>query len=51
MMQLLFPANPLQPRKVEEFYADEFASFRAAGLACSLFSFEDFCRIVLDSLV
>jgi hypothetical protein len=41
---LLFPSNPLDPRAVDEFYAEEFQAFRAAGASCVLFSLEDFER-------
>jgi hypothetical protein len=41
-MQILFPNDPLDPRRVEEYYADEFASVQKAGVSCALFSFEDF---------
>lgn len=41
-MQLLFPSNPFNRRMADEAYGDEYDAARAAGLACSLFSFEDF---------
>ncbi|MDQ1921900.1 ATP-grasp domain-containing protein [Massilia pseudoviolaceinigra] len=40
--QLLFPCDPLNRRVADEAYAEEFDAARAAGFACSLFSFEDF---------
>lgn len=41
-MQLLFPCNPFYKRAADDAYADEYEAARAAGFACSLFSFEDF---------
>lgn len=41
-MQLLFPAQPFQPSVPDEAYAQEFEALRAQGVACSLFSLEDF---------
>lgn len=41
-MHVLFPSDPFNPSAVDEAYAEEFAAVRAAGMGCSLFSFEDF---------
>ncbi|MDM5176015.1 ATP-grasp domain-containing protein [Massilia sp. DJPM01] len=41
-MHLLFPCDPFNKRVADEAYGEEFDAARAAGFACSLFSFEDF---------
>jgi len=41
-MQLLFPSDPFNKSVADEAYVEEFEAARAIGLACSLFSFEDF---------
>ncbi|RSZ59597.1 hypothetical protein EJB06_09270 [Massilia atriviolacea] len=39
---MLFPSDPFNKRLADEAYGEEYAAARAAGVACSLFSFEDF---------
>ncbi|WP_167225589.1 ATP-grasp domain-containing protein [Massilia rubra] len=41
-VQLLFPCDPFNKRLADEAYGEEYDAARAAGFACSLFSFEDF---------
>jgi hypothetical protein len=41
-MQLLYPCDPFDKKTPDQDYADEHAAALAAGLSCSLFSFEDF---------
>lgn len=41
-MYLLYPSDPFNKSAVDEEYAEEFAAVVKAGLAYSLFSFEDF---------
>ena len=41
-MHLLYPADPLQPKRVDDTYAEEFRIAKDAGLGISIFSFEDF---------
>lgn len=41
-VQLLFPCDPFNKRVADEAYGEEYDAARAAGFACSLFSFEDF---------
>lgn len=41
-MRLLYPCDPFEKKKPDEAYENEFNSTQAAGLACSLYSAEDF---------
>lgn len=41
-MHILFPSDPFNKSAADEAYAEEFEAARGVGLACSLFSFEDF---------
>lgn len=41
-MRLLFPCDPFNKSAVDENYIDEWQAAAAIGVACSLFSFEDF---------
>lgn len=41
-MRLLYPGDPFNKKKPDETYAEEFLAAQAAGLACSLYSAEDF---------
>lgn len=41
-MLLLFPSHPFDKSAADDAYADEFEAARAVGIACHLFSFEDF---------
>jgi hypothetical protein len=41
-MHLLYPSDPLNDRRVDEAYAEEFEAVRAQGTATHLFSFESF---------
>ncbi|HMB52988.1 MAG TPA: hypothetical protein VKU40_06705, partial [Thermoanaerobaculia bacterium] len=40
-MRLLYPSDPLDPRRPDETWADEHDAARDAGLPCSLFSSEE----------
>lgn len=41
-MRLLYPSDPFNSKRPDEEYVDEFDAVNANGLACSLFSLEDF---------
>ncbi len=41
-MHLLFPSDPFDKSAADEAYVEELEAARALGLACTLFSFEDF---------
>ncbi|MFZ2266281.1 MAG: ATP-grasp domain-containing protein [Azonexus sp.] len=41
-MRLLYPCDPFNKKEPDETYAEEFLAAQAAGLACSLYSAEDF---------
>ena len=41
-MRLLYPSDPFNNKHPDEEYVEEFGAANAAGLACSLFSLEDF---------
>lgn len=41
-MRLLYPCDPFEKKKPDEAYEEEFNAAQAAGLACSLYSAEDF---------
>ncbi|MEI9863633.1 MAG: hypothetical protein WDN00_03565 [Limisphaerales bacterium] len=41
-MHFLYPSNPLQTKRCDEFYADELAAIEAAGFKASVFSLEEF---------
>jgi ATP-grasp domain, R2K clade family 3 len=41
-MRILYPSDPLMPAQAEDFYEEERATARGAGLATALFSLEDF---------
>lgn len=41
-MRLLYPSDPLDPRRPDENYQGEYDAARAAGIPCSLFSAEGF---------
>ena len=41
-MHLLYPSDPLRPKKCDEIYAAEFAAIQTVGLEGSLFSLEEF---------
>ncbi len=41
-MRLLYPCDPFEKKKPDEAYEEEFNAAAAAGLACSLYSAEDF---------
>src|SRR5262249_47136157 len=38
--RLIFPSDPLYPKRPDEFYAGEMAAAQAVGFACSLLNFE-----------
>jgi hypothetical protein len=40
-MRLLYPCNPFEKKRPDDFYQDEFDAAVAAGIPCSLFSSED----------
>ena len=42
MLQLLYPSDPFSASRPDEAYAEEYEAAKQAGIACSLFSFEDF---------
>ena len=41
-MRFLYPCDPFNKKEPDEAYVEEFVAARAAGLACSLYSAEDF---------
>jgi ATP-grasp domain, R2K clade family 3 len=41
-MRLLYPSDPFDKKQPDENYAEEFLAAEAAGIACSLYSAEDF---------
>jgi hypothetical protein len=41
-MRLLYPCDPFNKKEPDETYAEEFFAAQAAGMACSLYSAEDF---------
>jgi hypothetical protein len=41
-MRLLYPASPLQPRKPDELYAEEYAAAVDSGFDVAMFSYEEF---------
>lgn len=41
-MHLLYPCDPFDKKKPDEAYQEEFAAAQAAGMACCLYSAEDF---------
>ena len=41
-MRLLYPSDPFNNKRPDEEYVEEFDAANASGLACSLFSLEDF---------
>jgi hypothetical protein len=41
-MHLLYPCDPFNKKEPDETYAEEFLAAQAAGMACSLYSAEDF---------
>ncbi len=41
-MHVIYPSNPLQPRKPDEQFAAEAEAVQAIGFEVSLFSIEDF---------
>ena len=53
-MRILYPCDPLETRKPDEVYSDEYSAAREAGLSVGLFSYEDFltgsfrCRPALE---